>query len=403
MRHASPFGRAQTKGPGVRQTTATQTGDRLKTPLRAMAGAAMLFALAACGGHGDDETGGEQQTGASSQTVTIAVAEIQNLSRTVTASGTVSAWEEVPVGAETGGLTATAVMVDEGDYVRQGQPLVQLNDALLRAQLAQQEAAVSSAEANAEREDAELARAHELRDRGFLAQASLDLAISEQRAAAAQLASAQAALSETRTRLSQTTIRAPVAGLIISRSVTRGQIVQAGAELFRMVRDGRLELDARVPETELALIRTGQTATVNSDGVGSATGRVRIVTPEVDAQTRLGLARITLSGNSGLRPGMFARAAIDVGAQPAVTVPTPALLYRENRPGVFVLGAENRVTFQAVEVLSRTDERTSVHGLADGSRVVVDGAGFLGEGDRVTPAPAPAQAASPAAPASSGE
>ena len=383
----------------MRQTTATQTGDRLKTSLRAMAGAAMLFALAACGGHGDDEAAGERQTGVSSQTVTIAVAETRNLSRTITASGTVTAWEEVPVGAETGGLTATAVMVDEGAWVRQGQPLVQLNDALLRAQLAQQEAAVSSAEANAEREDAELARAHELRDRGFLAQASLDLAISEQRAAAAQLASARASLSETRTRLNQTTIRAPVAGLIISRSVTRGQIVQPGTELFRMVRDGRLELDARVPETELGLVRAGQAATVSSDGVGSAQGRVRIVTPEVDAQTRLGLARIALSGNSGQRPGMFARAAIDVGAHPAVTVPTPALLYRENRPGVFVLGAENRVTFQTVEVLSRTDEHTSVSGLDDGARVVVDGAGFLGEGDRVTPAPAARPAAPAAAPA----
>ncbi|MEH6665773.1 MAG: efflux RND transporter periplasmic adaptor subunit, partial [Brevundimonas sp.] len=311
--------------------------------------------------------------------------------------GTVSAWEEVPVGAEAGGLTATAVYVDEGDYVRQGQALVQLNDDLLRAQLAQQEAAVSSAEANAERESAELGRARELRERGFLAQASLDLAISEQRAADAQLASARAALSETRTRLNQSTIRAPVAGLVISRSVTRGQIVSAGAELFRIVRDGRLELDARVPETELGLVRAGQTATVSSDGVGSATGRVRIVTPEVDPETRLGIARIALSSNSGLQPGMFARAEIDVGARPAVAVPTPAVLYRENRPGVFVLGAENRVTFQPVEILSRTDDFTSVEGVAEGARVVVEGAGFLGEGDRVAVA-RPARSA-PAAPA----
>ncbi|MFN3537005.1 MAG: efflux RND transporter periplasmic adaptor subunit, partial [Brevundimonas sp.] len=231
---------------------------------------------------------------------------------------------------------------------------------------AQQEAAVSSAEANAERENTELGRARELRERGFLAQASLDLAISEQRAADAQLASARASLSETRTRLNQSTIRAPVAGLVISRNVTRGQIVSAGTELFRIVRDGRLELDARVPETELGLIRAGQSATVTSDGVGSATGQVRIVTPEVDSQTRLGIARIALTGNSGLQPGMFARAAIDVGARPAVAVPTPAVLYRENRPGVFVLGAENRVSFQPIEILSRTDQLTSVEGVAEG-------------------------------------
>lgn len=385
------------------QTTAAGTGDRLNKTVRggiAVLGACALLALAACGGHGGDEKadGGAGADGASSQTVTVATATTQNLARTVTASGTINAWEDVPVGAETGGLTATAVYVDEGSYVRQGQPLVQLNDDLLRAQLAQQEAAVSSAEANAERENTELGRARELRERGFLAQASLDLAISEQRAADAQLASARAALSETRTRLSQTTIRAPVAGLIVSRSVTRGQIVSAGTELFRMVRDGRLELDARVPETELGLVRAGQGASVSSDGVGSATGRVRIVTPEVDPDTRLGVARIALTGNSGLRPGMFARAQIEVGDQATVTVPTPAVLYRENRAGVFVLGSENRVTFQPVTVLARTDEYTSVDGVEEGARVVVEGAGFLGQGDRVTVAQAAApRAAAPAA------
>ena len=387
------------------QTTAAGTGDRLSKTLRgglAAFGASAFLALAACGGHGGEEKaeGEEGAGGASSQTVSVAAATTEDLSRTITASGTISAWEEVPVGAETGGLTATAVYVDEGVYVRQGQALVQLNDALLRAQLAQQEAAVSSAEANAERENTELGRARELRERGFLAQASLDLALSEQRAADAQLASARASLSETQTRLNQTTIRAPVSGLVISRNVTRGQIVSAGTELFRMVRDGRLELDARVPETELGLIRSGQTATVSSDGVGSAPGRVRIVTPEVDSETRLGLARIALTGNSGLRPGMFARANIDVGANPTVTVPTPAILYRENRAGVFVLGSENRVSFQPVEILARTDERTSVEGLPEGARVVVQGAGFLGEGDRVTvaqPARAEAPSAAPAA------
>ena len=181
------------------QTTAAGTGDRLKTTLRggaAVLGACALLALAACSGHGgDDAAEGEGAGGASSQTVTVAVATTQDLARTITASGTVNAWEEVPVGAEAGGLTATAVYVDEGEYVRQGQALVQLNNDLLRAQLAQQEAAVSSAEANAERESAELGRARELRERGFLAQASLDLAISEQRAADAQLASARASLS----------------------------------------------------------------------------------------------------------------------------------------------------------------------------------------------------------------
>jgi RND family efflux transporter MFP subunit len=344
-------------------------------------------AVAACGGGGETTEKG----GASSQTVSVQTATTENLGRLVTASGTVSAWEEVPVGAETGGLVATAVYVDEGAYVRQGQPLVQMNTALLDAQVRQQQAAVQTAEANAARDDAALARAQELKERGFLSQASLDTALANQRASQANLASARAALAETRTRQSQATIRAPVSGQIISRSVTRGQIISAGTELFRMVRDGRLELDAQVPETELALVRSGQSAQVTSSQAAPTTGTVRIVTPEVDAQTRLGLARISLAPGSALRPGMFARAQIDVGAQPATVVPTGAILYRNNRAGVFVMASADTVHFQPVTVVNRRQDRTAVSGLQAGARVVVDGAGFLNEGDRVrvaTPAAA---------------
>ncbi len=374
------------------KTTRSALGPRASASF-AVALSALL--LASCGGHGEDEKGPEK-AGGSRQTVTAATVSQTNLDRTITASGTVSAWEEVPVGAETGGLVATAVYVDEGAYVRQGQPLVQMNDALLRAQLRQQQAAVQTADANVARDDAALARAQELRERGFLAQAALDTALANQRASAANLASARAALSETQTRLSQATIRAPVGGLIISRSVTKGQIIAAGTELFRMVRDGRLELDAQVPETELPLIRAGQSAVVTSSEAGETTGTVRIVTPEVNADTRLGLARISLAPGSQLRPGMFARADIAAGAQPATTVPTGAVLYRNNRAGVFLLNADSSVRFQPVTVLSRTDAQTAVSGIAVGARVVVEGAGFLNEGDRVTVSQAAQPAARPA-------
>lgn len=348
---------------------------------------AILF-LVLGGGHGDEKAESATRQGASSQTVTVATATTRSLARTVTASGTVSAWEEVPVGAETGGLTATAVLTDEGRYVQQGQILVQLNDTLLRAQLRQQDAAVASAQAGLDQANNALARAQELRDRGFLSQAGLDTAVAQQATAQAQLNASTAGRSETRARVNQAAIRAPVSGLVISRSVTRGQIVQPGSELFRIVRDGRLELDAQVPETEIRLLRSGQSARVSSDDVGQASGSVRIVTPEVDAQTRLGIARISLAGGSGLRPGMFARAEIDVGAQDSVVVPTAAILYRENRAGVFVLADGSTVRFQEVTVRSRTNDLSSVDGLAAGTRIVVEGAGFLGDGDRVTVAPA---------------
>lgn len=367
-----------------RASLAATWGSHVPKTLRShwtIAAALMATAvtLSACGG-------GEQKSdtgGASAQTISVQTATTQNLPRTVTASGSVSAWEEVPVGAETGGLTATAVYVDEGTYVRQGQPLVQMNTALLEAQVRQQQAAVQTAEANAARDDAALARAQELKARGFLSQASLDTALANQRASQANLASARAALAETRTRLSQATVRAPVSGQVISRSVTRGQIISAGTELFRIVRDGRLELDAQVPETELALVRSGQLAQVTSSQAAPTTGTVRIVTPEVDAETRLGLARISLAPGGALRPGMFARAVIDVGDQPATVVPTAAILYRNNQAGVFVMAGADTVRFQPVTVLNRQQNQTAVSGVAVGARVVVEGAGFLNQGDRV--------------------
>ncbi|RZJ90676.1 MAG: efflux RND transporter periplasmic adaptor subunit, partial [Brevundimonas sp.] len=199
---------------------------------------------------------------------------------------------------------------------------------------------------------------------------------------------------------SQATIRAPVAGLIISRSVTRGQIVAAGTELFRMVRDGRLELDAQVPEAELPLVRAGQSAGITADqATGPVSGRVRIVTPEVDPQTRLGVARVALNPGSGLRPGMFARATIDVGAAPALTVPAQSVVFRDGKAGVYVIGANNVVHFNQVTTGDRAGANVVIaSGVQAGARVVVQGAGFLGDGDRVTVGQrAAAPAAAPAA------
>lgn len=352
----------------------------LRAPiLAAVFGLALV--TAACGGSEGKEAEAPNAVGQAVTAVTVATAD---LPRIINASGTVTAWEEVPVGAEAGGLVATAVYVDEGQYVRQGQPLVQLNDALLRAQLRQQQAGVQTAQANLSRDEAALARAQELKERGFLSQASLDTALAEQRASAANLASARASLSETQTRVNQATIRAPVSGLISSRSVTRGQIVAAGSELFRMVRDGRLELDARIPEAELALVRAGMSANIISDQAGQASGTVRIVTPQVDPETRLGVARVALTGGTALKPGMFARAEIDAGSQPSLTIPAAAVVFRENRAGVYVLADDSTVRFAPITEGGRADGLVAVAaGLEAGQRVVVEGAGFLGEGDQV--------------------
>ena len=337
--------------------------------------------LSACGK--DKKAEAKAKKPVAAQTVSVAPVAVLPLPRVINASGTISAWEEVPVGAETGGLTATAVNAEEGQFVRQGQVLVALTDTLLRAQLRQQEASVVSARATLAEAEASLKRSRELLAKGFLSQASLDTATARQATAAAQVAAAEAARGETVARVAQASIRAPVSGLIVRRSVTKGQIVSAGSELFRIVRDGRMELDAELPETDLGVVKAGMPASITSEQVGQADGAVRIVTSEVDPQTRLGVARIALTSMGAFRPGMFARAQIQAGDQASPVVPSASILYRQNQPGVFMVDRNRKAQFRKVAIVARTGDVTAVTGVSAGEEVVVQGAGFLGDGDAV--------------------
>ncbi|HVZ28877.1 MAG TPA: efflux RND transporter periplasmic adaptor subunit [Asticcacaulis sp.] len=288
----------------------------------------------------------------------------------ITGSGTVSAWQEVPVGAETGGLNAVALLVDEGQTVKQGQPLLRMDDVLLRAQLKQAQASATKAQKAYD-------RAKELYDKGYLSSAGLEQSEADQQTTAAALATAQ-------TQVNLATIRAPVAGVVVSRKAVLGQIVQQGAELFRIVRDGKVELNMQVVESDLHVIQPGMAATVTSESTGAVAGTVRIVTPMVDPATRLGFARITVPWSSGLRPGMFASGRIDAGQQNVLTIPQSAVVYSQNAPGIYVVGPDNKVHFRKIVLGDHLDKNVVVkEGAAAGDKVVTTGAGFLNDGDPV--------------------
>lgn len=289
---------------------------------------------------------------------------------TVSGTGTVAAWQEVPVGAETGGLTAVALLVDEGAFVKQGQPLLKMDDVLLRAQLKQASASYDQA-------NKAYARSQTLFKQGYLSAAALDNA-------QANMLTTQAAMETAQTQVSLATVKAPVSGIVISRKAVLGQIVQQGAELFRIVRDGRVELNMEVVESDLHALAPGMPATVTSQSTGPVTGTVRIVTAMVDPNTRLGYARISVPWASGLRPGMFAQGSVDAGSQAALMIPQSAIVYSENLPGVYRVGAANKVAFTKVTLGSQQGKNVAVReGLSAGDKVVTTGAGFLNSGDTV--------------------
>jgi RND family efflux transporter MFP subunit len=319
-------------------------------------------------------------------TVAVAEAAPRPLARSVAGDGSVVAWQELVIGAEAGGLRVAEVLFEEGQAVRQGQLLIRMDDALLQAGLNQAEAAIAEADAALRLARQELARAVDLARTSSAPRQTVEQREAAAAQAEARLASAVARRDEVAARLAQARILAPADGIVSKRAVLPGNVTGVGQELLRLIRDGRLELDARVPELELPALRPGQTVRV-THGERTIEAELRAVAPTVSPETRLGIAHVALPPDSGLRPGMFARAEILPGAAPGLTVPQSAMLFREGRPAVFVLEGE-RVALRPVATGRRQDGRVEITaGLAEGERVVVSGAGFLSDGDRVRVAP----------------
>lgn len=315
--------------------------------------------------------------------VSYVLATLKPVTMAIDGAGSVEAWQDVPVGSEVGGMTVVALLADEGQYVKQGQVLLRMNDTLLSAQWRQ-------AKAQAEQAQKAYERAQEVYQKGFLSKAALDNA-------EANFKTASAALDTAQTQLNLATVRAPISGIVTKRTAVMGQIVQPGAELFRIVRDGALDFNMELTEDELPKVKAGQAVEVVSDSVAPTTGRVRLVTPSLDARTRVGYARVSVSWNSGLRPGMFAKGRIDGATLDAVVVPSRSVVYIENKPGVFVVGIDNHVRFVPVTVGQAVGNDVVVSaGLEPDSQVITKGAGFLVDGDTVQATPEGAQTAAPA-------
>lgn len=349
--------------------------------------------LVACG-----DAAPREEAAKSAMTITTAAVKAKPMARAITVMGTVVAWEEMPVGAEVGGLAITEVLVDEGDEVKRGQVLARLNDSVLRAQLAQQVANIAAARATLTEAQANLKRAEDLLPKGHISGQTADARRAAAGTAQAQLTLAQASRDETAARLAQTRITSPDDGYVSARSAVIGQIVNPGDQLFRVVRDSRLELDAAIPETALATLAPGLTVQVSADGLPVVAATIRAVAPSVDTRSRLGLAHIALPPRSGFRPGMFAQASIALDHGTALLVPSSAVVYRDGAAGVFVLGKDMMVKFRPVGTGERAGAYVEIStGVAAGEEVALKGAGFLEDGDQVTLSREPEGAAPPLA------
>jgi RND family efflux transporter MFP subunit len=324
-------------------------------------------------------------------TVNLVNPEPRVLPRQLAVTGSVAAWQEASVGAEVNGLRLAEVHVNVGDSVRKGQLLASFADQTLRAELAQIRAALAEAEAALALAQADAQRARELQGTGAISAQQIKQLLVAEQTAQARLQAQQANLALQELRLAQTRVIAPDDGLISARNATVGAVVPSGHELFRLIRQSRLEWRAEVPAADLGLLKNGMTARLQGPAGETIEGRLRMVAPTVDARTRNALVYVDLPRPGALKAGMFARGSFELGRSEALTVPQSAVLLREGFSFVMTVDAESRVREQKVVVGRRDGDRVEIlEGLTPAARVVASGAAFLGDGDtvRVTDAPA---------------
>ncbi len=316
---------------------------------------------------------------------------------TVTANGAIGAWQEAVVGAEIGGMRLVEVLADVGDQVTKGQVLARFDIAPLEAAYAQQKAALAEAEARFEEAMANADRARSLRQTQAISEQDLIKATTASQAAQAQVEVAKARLLTQKITLDNARVLAPDDGVISSRNAMLGAVSAPGMELFRLVRQNRLEWRAELIAAELAAINPGDRATVVLANGDVIEGRVRQVAPVLDTGSRTGIVYVALeTRNPAARAGMFAAGRIFLGERPGISLPASALVLRDGREYVFKVDPEmSRVVQVQVATGRREADRVEiVSGVETTDKVVESGGAFLNDGDRVRVVPSLSTASS---------
>jgi RND family efflux transporter MFP subunit len=317
-----------------------------------------------------------------SLTVSLLNANNESFLRTVSATGSVNARDELLIGSDASGLRLMEVLVDVGSAVRKGQLLARADDAQLQTQLAQQLAQIKNAEAELVQARANFERAQQLTD--YYSVETVQTRRTQAATAAAKLELAVAQRDELLVRIAHTRVVAPSSGIIAKRSATVGAVVQQGAELFRLIRDGELEWRAELPSHSLAQIEAGALARVLLDSGEWLEARVRMVAPTMDSATRNGLVYVALPRSTSLKAGAHARGEIILASAQALSLPDASVLTRDGNAYVYTVGSDNIARLTRITTGARQRGRVEVTaGLKPEDRVVGAGAGFLKDGDLV--------------------
>ena len=304
------------------------------------------------------------------------------------ADGEVVAWQEASVASESNSLTLSEVLVNVGDRVKKGQVLARFNGRTVAEDVTQAKAALAEAKAGAMEARANARRARRLRGTDTISEQQIEQYVSADRTARAKVRSAAAALASKRQNWQNVELRAPDDGVISARDATEGSVPAAGTELFKLIRQGRLEWQAELGSEEVMRVRPGNRVEVYTADGEPVEAKMRARAPSENTKKRTTLVYVDVADSPGLWAGMFAHGSFDLGESPALTVPMEALVPSDGFMYVYRLKEDDHV--ERIRVTAGRQEGNRIEitpvgnaKLTEADRVVVEGAAFLTDDDLV--------------------
>ena len=302
----------------------------------------------------------------------------------IEAHGNIQPWQEIHISAEVGGLRVASVLAGVGDVVKKGQVLARLNSAPVENELDAANAQLVEAKASLVQAAATLERAARLAPSGGVSKQELTLYETQKHTAEARLTAARAQVKKQQLRLDLATLAAPDDGIISSRSVAEGSIVQSGSELFRLIRQGRLQWRAEVKGESLLKLSIGQEARVKSPLGEDIKGRIRQISPIIDVKTQNGWVFVDLPADTNLKAGLSVTGALSAGARKVLVLPVSALLRKEGEAVAMTVGDDGKVGTLSLQIGETRDGQVEIlSGLDAQTAVIADGLDALKAGDSV--------------------
>lgn len=304
--------------------------------------------------------------------------------RSMSASGDITAWELASAGPEEMGMTIDRVLVREGEYVKKGQVLARFSATTIHAQAAQAKAGLAEAKAAAADAQANAKRMKKLVDSGFMSAVQYNQYQTAAETAQARVAAAQAVVRQQNIRLKNSTLRAPVSGVIAQSNAIAGALTSAGQSLFTIIRNNRLEWRAQVTAAELSQLVKGTEANITLPDGTQVTGTVRQTGAMVDPRTRNATVYVDLPTDSAAKMGMYASGAFILGERQVLTLPQTAIVFRDGFSNVVLIQDDNSVRIKRVETSGNEGDLVAISsGIEPNQRYVRQGGAFLNTGDYV--------------------